>query len=44
MIGEAFERVVFALIEEHLVQYHVDYEILAPDEGKHIITPGTKND
>jgi hypothetical protein len=38
MIGEAFERVVLSFIRQHLQQYHTNYEILAPEEGRQIIT------
>ncbi len=38
MIGEAFERVVIALVAGYLEEAHPDYEILEPDEGKQLVT------
>lgn len=37
MLGEAFEAVVFGMIESYLGTAHPDYEILAPEEGKQIV-------
>jgi hypothetical protein len=38
MIGEAFERVVFEYIQSYLANAHADYEILAPEKGRQIVT------
>lgn len=38
MIGEAFERVVIEFVRIYLEQQHSDYEILAPQEGKQLVT------
>lgn len=37
MLGEAFEAVIFEMIESYLNKAHPDYEILAPEEGKQIV-------
>ena len=38
MIGEAFERVIFALIQFHLDRQYPDYEFLAPEQGSALVT------
>ncbi len=38
IIGDAFEHVVINFIEGYLVESYPDYELLKPQEGRHIIT------
>lgn len=37
LIGEAFEQAVIRKLQQHLIQHHRDYELLAPDDGKQVL-------
>jgi hypothetical protein len=41
MIGEAFERIVIEFIQAYLESHYKEYEILAPEQDKQIITLST---